>query len=83
MQTRRARPSPDACGLRYRSRINRIASQLAFMLVEYVRRDAVANFGATHGDFGWVLSSNGAMRGVAEAVGGGVDKVYRIYQSPL
>ena len=70
-------------GVVKRLQSSRIASQLAFMLVEYVRRDAVANFGATHGDFGWVLSSNGAMRGVAEAVGGGVDKVYRIYQSPL
>jgi hypothetical protein len=49
------------------------------MLIEYIRRDATAKFGATHGDFGWVLASNGPMRSVGEAVGGTVNKVYRIY----
>ncbi len=58
----------------------RMASQLAFMLIEYIRRDAVVKFGATHGDFGWVLGSNGPMRSVGEAVGGTVNKVYRIYE---
>ncbi len=61
----------------------RLASQLAFMLVEYIRRDSVEKFGATRGDFGWVLASNGPMRSVGEAVGGSVNKVYRIYQKQL
>jgi GNAT superfamily N-acetyltransferase len=61
----------------------RMASQLAFMLIEYIRRDAVARYGATHGDFGWVLASNGPMRSVGEAVGGEVNKVYRIYEKRL
>lgn len=61
----------------------RMASQLAFMLIEYIRRDAVAKFGATRGDFGWVLASNGPMRSVGEAVGGTVNKVYRIYEKAL
>ncbi|MBL0924955.1 MAG: N-acetyltransferase [Sphingomonadaceae bacterium] len=61
----------------------RMASQLAFMLIEYIRRDAVEKYGATHGDFGWVLASNGPMRSVGEAVGGEVNKVYRIYEKPL
>jgi hypothetical protein len=61
----------------------RMASQLAFMLVEYIRRDAVAKYGATRGDFGWVLASNGPMRSVGEAVGGTVNKVYRIYEKAL
>ncbi len=62
---------------------SRMASQLAFMLVEYIRRDAVGKFGATRGDFGWVLASNGPMRSVGEAVGGSVNKVYRIYEKAL
>lgn len=62
---------------------SRMASQLAFMLIEYIRRDAVDKFGATRGDFGWVLSSNGPMRSVGEAVGGTVNKVYRIYEKAL
>jgi len=61
----------------------RMASQLAFMLIEYVRRDAITKFGATHGDFGWVLASNGPMKSVGEAVGGKIDKTYRIYERPL
>jgi GNAT superfamily N-acetyltransferase len=62
---------------------SRIASQLALMLVEYIRRDSVVKYGATHGDFGWVLASNGPMRSVGEAVGGSIDKTYRIYEKPL
>jgi hypothetical protein len=61
----------------------RMASQLAFMLIEYIRRDAVVKFGATHGEFGWVLASNGPMRSVGEAVGGTVNKVYRVYEKAL
>ena len=62
---------------------SRMASQLAFMLIEYIRRDAVGKFGASRGEFGWVLASNGPMRSVGEAVGGHVNKVYRIYQKAL
>lgn len=62
---------------------SRMASQLALMLVEYTRRDAVPNYGATRGDFGWVLASNGPMRSVGEAVGGHVNKIYRIYEKHL
>ena len=61
----------------------RMASQLAFMMIEYIRRDAVNKFGASHGDFGWVLASNGPMRSVGEAIGGHVNKIYRIYQKAL
>ncbi len=61
----------------------RMASQLALMLTEYIRRDAVGNFGATHGDFGWVLDSNTPMKSVGEAVGGVINKVYRIYEKAL
>ena len=62
---------------------SRLASQLAFMLIEYIRRDAISKYGATRGEFGWVLASNGPMRSVGEAVGGTVNKIYRIYQKAL
>jgi hypothetical protein len=61
----------------------RMASQLAFMLVEYIRRDSVIKFGATRGEFGWVLDDNGPMRSVGEAINGQINKVYRIYQKSL
>ena len=62
---------------------SRVASQLAFMLIEFIRREAVVKYGATHGEFGWVLASNGPMRSVGEAVGGKVNKIYRIYEKAL
>jgi hypothetical protein len=61
----------------------RMASQLALMMVEYIRRDSVKKFGATRGNFGWVLASNSPMRSIGEAVGGSVNKVYRIYEKRL
>lgn len=70
-------------GVVKRLQSTRMASQLALMLVEYIRRDSVANYGASRGDFGWVLASNGPMRSVGDAVGGTVNKVYRIYEKAL
>ncbi len=61
----------------------RMASQLAFMLVHIIRIDAVEKFGATRGEFGWVLEDNGPMRSVGEAINGEINKVYRIYQKTL
>ncbi len=70
-------------GVVKRLQSTRTASQLALMLVEYIRRDAIAKFGASKGDFGWVLSSNGPMVSVGEAVGGTVSKVYRVYEKAI
>jgi hypothetical protein len=70
-------------GVVKRLQASRVASQLAFMLIEHIRRDAVARHGAERGEFGWVLSSNGPMRSVGEAVGGKVNKIYRIYEKAL
>ncbi len=70
-------------GVVKRLQASRMASQLAFMLIEFIRRTAVSKYGATRGDFGWVLASNGPMRSVGEAVGGHVNKVYRLYERTL
>jgi GNAT superfamily N-acetyltransferase len=61
----------------------RMASQLAFMLVSNIRLDARSKFGASRGEFGWVLEDNGPMRSVGEAIGGVINKTYRIYVKPL
>ena len=62
---------------------SRMASQLAFMMVEFTRRDSVAKYGSTRGEFGWVLDDNGPMRSVGEAINGKINKVYRIYEKGL
>jgi hypothetical protein len=70
-------------GVLQKLQATRLASQLAFMLVEFIRRDATAKYGASRGEFGWVLDDNGAMRSVGEAINGEINKVYRIYEKVL
>lgn len=60
-----------------------LASQLAFMLIEYTRRDCVGKFGIETGEFGWILEDNKGMLSIAELPGARVNHRYRIYQKPL
>ncbi len=62
---------------------SRMASTLAFMMIEYIRRDGVAKFGASHGDIGWVLDDNQGMNAVADAIDAKVNRVYQIYDKSL
>ena len=61
----------------------RLASQLAFMLIEFTRRDLVRNFGVTVGEFGWILEDNKGMLSIAELPGARVNHRYRIYEKAL
>ena len=62
---------------------SRLASQLAFMLIEYTRRDCVAKFGIETGEFGWILEDNKGMLSIAELPGAHVNHRYRIYEKAL
>jgi hypothetical protein len=62
---------------------SRMASQIAFMMIEKCRTASVANYGATHGEFGWVLEDNQGMLAIAELRGSTLGKVYRIYEKAL
>ncbi len=70
-------------GVVKRLQSTRMASQLAFMLVEFTRRDATTKYAASRGEFGWVLDDNGPMRSVGEAINGEINRVYRIYVKGL
>ena len=61
----------------------RLASQLAFMMIEYTRRDATTKYGATHGEFGWILEDNKGMLSIAQLPGAAVNHRYRIYEKAL
>ena len=61
----------------------RLASQLAFMLIEFTRRLAVDDFGATHGEFGWILEDNKGMLSIAQLPGAAVNHRYRIFEKAL
>ena len=62
---------------------SRLASQLAFMMIEYIRRDAIRDYGTQRGEIGWILEDNIGMKSIAEAIESKVNRVYRIYEKPL
>jgi hypothetical protein len=62
---------------------SRLATQLAFMLIEFTRRDAVGKFGIEIGEFGWILEDNKGMLSIAELPGARVNHRYRIYEKQL
>ena len=61
----------------------RLASQLAFMMIEFTRRDGTKKYGATHGEFGWILEDNKGMLSIAQLPGAAVNHRYRIYEKAL
>jgi hypothetical protein len=62
---------------------SRMASQLAFMMIEYIRRASITKYGATRGEIGWVLDDNQGMNAIAEAINSTVNKSYVIYRKEL
>jgi len=61
----------------------RLASQLAFMLIEFTRREVVAKFGVEIGEFGWILEDNKGMLSIAELPGAKINHRYRIFEKAL
>jgi hypothetical protein len=61
----------------------RLASQLAFMLIEIIRRDAVGTYGIKTGEFGWILEDNKGMLSIAELPGARINHRFRIYEKAL
>ena len=62
---------------------SRMASQLAFMMIEYIRRAAVSRYGASRGEIGWILDDNQGMNAIAHAIESKVNKVYQVYEKAL
>ncbi|HVF93668.1 MAG TPA: N-acetyltransferase, partial [Sphingomonas sp.] len=55
---------------------SRLASQLAFMMIEYIKRASVEHYGASRGEIGWILEDNQGMRSIAETIDSRINKVY-------
>lgn len=70
-------------GVRKSLQHGRMASQLAFMLIEFTRRVCVDKYGIHFGEFGWVLEDNQGMMSIAQLPGAGINHTYRIYQKDL
>lgn len=80
-RTRRARV--PLMGVAKKLHQSRLASMLAFMLIEYTRRDCVTKFGINVGEFGWILEDNKGMLSIAELPGARVNHRYRIFEKVL
>lgn len=70
-------------GVVKRLQSSRLASQLAFMMIEYIRRAAVAKYGASRGEIGWILDDNQGMIAIADAIESKINREYLIYQKAL
>jgi hypothetical protein len=81
VSTRRVRV--PLMGVRKALQGGRMASQLAFMLIEFTRRVCVGKYGINVGEFGWVLEDNQGMMSIAELPGAGINHTYRIYEKQL
>ena len=62
---------------------SRMASQLAFMMIEYIRRASVERYGASRGEIGWILDDNQGMRSIAETIQSRINKSYTVYSRNL
>jgi len=80
-QTRRLRV--PLMGVAKKLHQSRIASQLAFMMIEYTRREGTTKYGATHGEFGWILEDNKGMLSIAQLPGAKINHRYRIFEKRL
>jgi len=70
-------------GVVKRLQASRLASQIAFLMIEYTRRAAIANYGTSRAEIGWVLDDNHGMRAMAEAVDSRINREYVVYEKTL
>ena len=62
---------------------SRLASQLAFMLIERIRLNATRLFRSTRGEIGWILDDNRGMIAIADAIDSRVNREYAILEKRL
>ncbi|MBA4162211.1 MAG: N-acetyltransferase [Novosphingobium sp.] len=62
---------------------SRLASQLAFMMIETIRRHSTATYGFKRGEIGWILEDNQGMIAIADAIESSINREYTIYQKAL
>ena len=62
---------------------SRLASQLAFMMIETIRRNATGDYASTRGEIGWILDDNKGMIAIADAIDSKVNREYVIYEKSL
>ena len=53
------------------------------MMIEYIRRAAIANYAGKRAEIGWVLEDNQGMVAIANSIDSQVNREYRVYEKAL
>ncbi|UAB78115.1 N-acetyltransferase [Erythrobacter sp. SCSIO 43205] len=62
---------------------SRLASQLAFMMISYIRLNATEKYGSQRGEIGWILEDNQGMVAIADTINSQINREYAIYEKSL
>lgn len=62
---------------------SRLASQLAFMLIERIRDNSTRIFHSKRGEIGWILDDNKGMIAIADAIQSSINREYVIFGKSL
>lgn len=62
---------------------SRLASQLAFMLIDRIKANATTIYGSRRGEIGWILDDNQGMIAIADAINSAVNREYVIFEKLL
>lgn len=62
---------------------SRLASQLAFMMIEAIRQQANGKYGSARGEIGWILEDNQGMVAIADTIQSTINREYAIYGKGL
>lgn len=62
---------------------SRVASQLAFMMISQIRRNADRVYGSKRGEIGWILDDNQGMVAIADAIGSKINREYLVFGKPI
>ena len=70
-------------GVVKRLQSSRMASQLAFMMIETIRQASVTRYQGKRGEIGWILDDNQGMNAIAKAIDATVNKEYLVFGKTL
>ncbi len=62
---------------------SRMASQLAFMMIEQIRQNAIGHYKSTRAEIGWILDDNQGMVAIADMIGSKINREYVIFEKSL
>ncbi len=62
---------------------SRLASQLAFMMINEIRESAYTTFASKRAEIGWILEDNQGMVAIADTIQAEINREYAIYEKPI